>query len=146
MSPAVSLSFDWRRRAARWLTRPRPAARPAPFVARRVFLCEADVVTLLASGSGPPDPRKVELDIFGQRIVSAWGKAGRPAPLEPKKTYQRPSRARQRGESPADERVTRPLSKDEERAALEILASRFVRPEPGAPREAPKRSAFPVGM
>ena len=91
-----------------------PAAR-----ARGWLLEEREVLTELANGR-VPDPKDMDAD--GQRLVAAWKAKGRPD-ADP---YVRPSRACPK-EKP-DERVSRPLTKDEERTALEMLSKRFVPP------------------
>ena len=159
MSAAFSLapSVPWRRRALLWLAPERRYAPTLLLVpdapdledeeedagralvssatashartGRRVYLSDEDVATVLVSGIAP-DARVFELDAAGRALVTAWSAAGRPEPveIETKKAYVRPSRAKPR-DATRDERVARPLSKEDQKRALEILAKRFVRPE-----------------
>jgi hypothetical protein len=97
--------------------------------AARVYVSAPDVVTVLATTLGAPDPRHVELDEWGKRVVGAWARTGRPDPadLEQPKPAKARRRSRAKPHTP-DPRVSRPVTKSQETQALAVLAARFVRP------------------
>lgn len=105
--------------------RPRTVTR-TPVLASRVFVSAPDIVTRLAEGHGPPDARFFELDEWGRRAVVKWARRSHEEPVKVKPPKaKRASRAKPHEPDP---RVPRPISKEDERQALELLATRYVRP------------------
>ena len=102
---------DWRKRATRWLTRPRPCTSCkcwplGPLVDGRCASCRPK--------------RIVTRDALGRRRFAAWQPEVEVE--EPRSRLKRPSRAKPKD----DRRRDVPLSPEETATALVILADRFV--------------------
>ena len=107
-------STDWRKRASRWLTRPRPCASCkcwplSPLIGGRCPACRPKTST-----------RIVTRDALGRRRFAAW--QPEPEVEEPRSRLKRPSRAKPKD----DRRRDVALSAEETARALVALAGRFV--------------------